>query len=182
MHVMVDLETLATSTDTIVLSLGACKFNIEDFSIEGTFYRVLDMKTQIDMGRKVDPGTLGFWLKQDPEVMRSLFRESIYQGISPDQCFAEFSDWLYDDEKLEGVWSNGSNFDIAILDHLWSHKEDKLWPHTKIRDVRTLVHAARGFVSKKDIPREGIAHHALDDAVYQAKYISEMWQVLRRDG
>jgi inhibitor of KinA sporulation pathway (predicted exonuclease) len=38
----------------------------------------------------------------------------------------------------------------------------------------------RGANPKKDLPFEGVQHNALDDAKHQAKYVSAIWQTLKK--
>jgi hypothetical protein len=42
-------------------------------------------------------------------------------------------------------------------------------PFRAHRDIRTLTHFA-GFI---DVKRSGVAHDAIDDCIYQAKYITK---------
>ncbi|MCV8018502.1 3'-5' exoribonuclease, partial [Escherichia coli] len=48
------------------------------------------------------------------------------------------------------------------------------------RDVRTIVELGKAidFDARTAIPFEGERHNALDDARYQAKYVSAIWQKL----
>lgn len=55
------------------------------------------------------------------------------------------------------------------------------WKFYSVRDCRTVEDMAQGLVCRKDIERRGDHHNALDDAVYQAEYISAMWKALKND-
>ena len=65
-HAMIDLETLGTKPDGVVLTLGAIKFNpyTQTEPDKGLYIR-LDVDEQTKMGRSVDDGTLEWWGKQD---------------------------------------------------------------------------------------------------------------------
>ncbi|ORT44652.1 endodeoxyribonuclease [Escherichia coli] len=54
------------------------------------------------------------------------------------------------------------------------------WRYYNDRDVRTIVELGKAidFDARTAIPFEGERHNALDDARYQAKYVSVIWQKL----
>ena len=67
--VMLDLETLATSHNPVVLTLGATKFN--PFTLQEPFedlYLKLDVDDQMARGRDVSEDTLEWWGKQSAEI------------------------------------------------------------------------------------------------------------------
>ena len=50
-----------------------------------------------------------------------------------------------------------------------------------MRDMRTLVEVGQmitGTDMRSKVPFEGVKHCAVDDAVWQAKVVSEIWKVL----
>lgn len=57
---MLDLETLATSPNSVILTFGAIKFDPFDASKEMTdgLYLRIDVDEQIALGRHVDQGTV----------------------------------------------------------------------------------------------------------------------------
>lgn len=177
-HVMIDLETLGTDPDCIVISLGAVEFD-PDTGVQGReYYRVLSTKKQELLGRTKTQSTLNWWNKfkgtEAGEVLvtSECCADSFYEALS------DFREWFPSNGK---PWGNGANFDISILNHAYKQiGVNPPWRFWNIRDVRTVVDMASLFMEK---PKEvaGIAHNALDDAKHQAKYVSEMWQVLRED-
>uniref|UniRef100_UPI00050A7E94 3'-5' exonuclease n=1 Tax=Escherichia coli TaxID=562 RepID=UPI00050A7E94 len=54
------------------------------------------------------------------------------------------------------------------------------WRYYNDRDVRTIVELGKAidFDVRTAIPFEGERHNALDDARYQAKYVSAIWKKL----
>lgn len=81
------------------------------------------------------------------------------------EALCEFATWL---PKNSNVWGNGSRFDNEILDNAykscglvtpWSHRQDRCY--RTIKDLHPEV---------KYIPPV-IKHHALEDAVAQAKHL-----------
>ncbi|EJE5400891.1 3'-5' exoribonuclease, partial [Shigella flexneri] len=89
------------------------------------------------------------------------------------------------------VWGNGANFDNTILRRSYerqgipcrSYERQGIpcpWRYYNDRDVRTIVELGKAidFDARTAIPFEGERHNALDDARYQAKYVSAIWQKL----
>jgi hypothetical protein len=62
---MIDLETLATSTDAAILTIGAVKFDpfgkdIQEPQMESFYVRV-DLDSCHDIGLKVNDDTIAWW-------------------------------------------------------------------------------------------------------------------------
>ena len=68
-HAMIDIETLATSPEAVILSVGGVKFdpytNEEPHS--GLYLR-LNVDEQSELDRHVDDNTLEWWSKQDAKI------------------------------------------------------------------------------------------------------------------
>ena len=176
-HIMIDLETLGTSVNAPVISIGACAFDISTGKIdETTFYRRVDWASAV-RGRKLDVATIKWWMEQSEDARR----EVLEPGDPIENVLTSFNDWIKPFAQEDGnvfVWGNGACFDITILETLYDlHDAPTPWQFWEVRDVRTIVHMADGIVKKPELSK-GTAHHALDDAVHQAKYVSKMWQTL----
>lgn len=170
--VMIDLETLGTDPDCIILSIGVCGFDIMTGQIIRTLYNTISMESQ-DHIRTVSGGTIRWWMDQSKEA-KQVFNESNYHLQS---ALYGLSTWL---EPYSTVWGNGATFDISILEDAYAqHKIEIPWPLWNIRDVRTICDVASHLVYKKDFEFTGTPHNALDDAVHQAKYVSAMWRALK---
>lgn len=166
---MIDIETLGTSIDCAFISIGACLFNpfSGEVDTKNTFYRRIDWDSALKC-RSFETSTIRWWLKQNQEA-----REEICKRGQPlDKVLADLHEWLPFDPI---VWGNGSNFDIAILDH--AYNGDPKWKFWNIRDVRTVVDIASGIVDRPKM--EGVCHNALEDTIHQAKYVCKMVQKLR---
>jgi hypothetical protein len=74
---MLDIETLATTPDAVVLSFAAVKFN--EFNAQETYIDeinvALDVDEQINLGRTVNPETLNWWATQPKEIQEAAFAE-----------------------------------------------------------------------------------------------------------
>ena len=68
-HAMVDIETLGTKPNSVVLTVGGCKFNPFTMDEPFDFFLMkLDVDQQIEQGRFVDDKTLEWWGKQDAKI------------------------------------------------------------------------------------------------------------------
>ena len=68
-HATIDIETLGTSPNTVVLTIGGIKFDpLADDCLHSEFYYRLDADEQIGIGRTVDEKTLEWWETQPEEI------------------------------------------------------------------------------------------------------------------
>ena len=162
-HLMIDLETLGTTADAVILSIGAVKFDLESDKVDDEgFYGSVSVESNLDANRKISEDTLLWWLKQ-PAAAQAVFHED---KLSLEQTLIDLSDWLGDSERI--VWSKGANFDIPVLEHAFKqfHMQPP-WEFWNTRCVRTYMAlpGAKGIRA----PTEGVKHNALSDAYEQAK-------------
>lgn len=157
-----DLETLGTSANSKILSIGAAYFDRYSGAIGRTLYLILD--TNDDPQGEVSEATLKWWSEQEAAA-RAVFsygvkckaRDAVIalqEFVDPDAC----------------VWGNGSSFDITILgSYIVRHGHREPWKFWNVRDMRTVVDLA----GNPALPFVGTKHNAVDDAVHQAKVIAE---------
>ena len=171
-HVMVDVESLGTNNDSQLLSIGACEFNGKG-DVLRTFYRVIDIEENTHVN--ATPSTIVFWVDQGPGLLELLNDK----GGKPEyEVLYDLAAWLA--ERREGLelWANGTKFDISALESLYkAHGCPVPWKYNADRCMRTL----RRFAGNLDIDFNGRPHHALDDAVWQAKYVAAACEKLGLD-
>lgn len=114
---MIDLETMATEPDAVVLSIGACFFDLETGKIGEKFYICLDINEQEEMNRVVDPKTLAWWNGQSKDA-RKVFTEKKYPV---EHCLNEFTNFILSNGNKSSImpWGNGSGFDVSIMESLY---------------------------------------------------------------
>lgn len=163
--VMIDLETLGTTSETPVVSIGAAFFDIEKKLMGPTFYMILEINEQIARGRKPTGDTLRWWMSQ-ADAAKRVFHE---KAKPPLEVLQTFVMWYKQVNPKAHAWGNGSSFDISIMDHIMrEYKIDPPWGYNRIMDLRTF----KRFQGKGEyIQKSGTAHNALDDAVSQAQYV-----------
>ena len=164
MDIMLDLETLATSPDSVVLTFGAVKFNPFDDQQEpdsGLYFRI-NVDEQIALGRNVGAGTVAWWGQQNAEVREEALGE--HDRVSLEEFTKELNRFVVGADR---IWAQGPVFDIVILENLYRQLQKPApWPYYAIRDSRTLLKALG------DTRKPGaMLHNALADCVSQAQAI-----------
>lgn len=168
-HLMVDMETMAVSPRSVVLSLGAVHFNPFGDEIYDEIYFKIDIDDQDKLGREIDPNTLDWWSKQDPDIMEEAFSPT---GRLPlDKAIDQFHKFAWGCDKF---WSHGATFDLVILEDLYRQLKRPLpWNYWQLRDTRTLFDL--GW--KPELSNEN-KHDALEDARRQAKGVQFVFSKL----
>jgi hypothetical protein len=169
---MIDLETLSTRPNAVILSVGAVKFNPHSDYIdmdEGLDLR-LDVDQQISMGRDLQEETIQWWEKQNKDVQEMVF--DINDRISINNFIKKLNKFLV---GVDSIWAQGPAFDIVILENLYRQLESPTpWQFWQIRDSRTLF-AVHGDPREKN--RVGV-HNALKDCYYQAIGVQQIYKKL----
>lgn len=175
-HVMIDLETLGTRPGSMIVSIGACVFDL-DTGIGSTFYEIIDASS----GAKgfnplvIDGNAIKWWMQQSEEA-RSIFNDPRARHIN--EVLLHFDRWLNEDAHAKFVWGHGASFDPVLLDAAFYSRDLKTpWSHKTIRDTRTVFELAQ--VSSEDFAA-GVKHNALDDAIAQAHAVIEAHKRLGR--
>ena len=168
MHLMVDLETLATTPNAAVLTIGACTVDPMSNEICKQFYEKIDIESQEPLESHIDNNTLEWWGKQDKQIQEDAFSEDGRIHLH-DAMKKLYSFGL----GTTNVWSHGSIFDIVIIENICSKLQQAVtWKFWEIRDTRTLFDLA-----KVELNIQG-KHNALTDAVAQAKGVQEAYKKL----
>ena len=111
MHLMIDLETLATTPDAAILTIGACKFDPRSNDVDETFYKRIQLDTQENYNRTINEDTLAWWSKQDKKIQEDAFGEGNDRIDLKDAMKKLYTFGL----GTKNVWSHGSIFDVIII-------------------------------------------------------------------
>ena len=170
MHLMIDLETLATSPDAAILTIGACKFNPHGTDIHSTYYERIILETQEGYERVINEDTLSWWSQQDKQIQEDAFGEGEDRIDLKDAMKKLYTFGL----GTSNVWSHGSIFDVVIVEDVCrSLQQAVTWKFWEVRDTRTLFDLA-----DISVRIEG-KHNALTDAVAQAKAVQQAYKKLK---
>jgi hypothetical protein len=162
-HIMVDIETLDTENTAVILSIGAC--GIQPNNLHRIFYEELNPETQEN--RTVSLSTQQWWKDQ---ASKGISMPSGKTHIK--DALNRFAGWI---EKCEGtpiIWCKGTDFDVKILtDAFKQYTIPVPWKYNDVRDARTLLKLHPQIT----YPTNPVPHHALQDALYQARYLTTIF-------
>lgn len=160
---MLDLETLGTTPGSIIVSIGAVKFDAS--GLGDTFYQRIDFAEAQKEGFKLNADTVRWWLGQSDESRQELVKTD--GCVDTAAALYMFNSFVGDSDPL--LWGNGASFDNSLLaaayEHLGISKPWKFWNDRCYRTMKGL---------HPDIPlakRTGTHHNALDDAISQAEHL-----------
>jgi len=177
---MIDLETMGRPPRGAIVAIGAVGFNIETGQVGEVLDLAVSLVSSSEMGMKIDPRTVLWWLDQDKEAVKTWLRPDAMDLTAA--CIA-FMDWygktLQADRKTR-IWAKGPSFDLVILQSaLRRCKMGAPWHHRQERCVRTIIDQAtqQGMV---ELERTELRHSAVEDCLYQIKQVHLAWGVLNR--
>ena len=171
-HGMIDLETLSTRPDAVILTLGAIKFNphSQEEPKDPMYFRV-DVDSQTAMNRHVMDDTLSWWTSQPKEIVEEALGEQ--DRISLDEMTRQLNRWCV---GIEVFWCQGPLFDYAILQNLYAQLNKPCpWHYWQIRDSRTLF----SLLPPDPAEKRSEMHNALADCDYQARKVQRYYQTLQ---
>ena len=123
--VVFDLETLGTHANAVILSVGAVavdsskEYKYEELLVNG-FYVTMEVKSQVDAGRKIEKDTLDWWATQGEDAMKVL--KPSENDMHWSKLMPAISDWFNSldiNSKDVLVYSRGSHFDFSIMHDLF---------------------------------------------------------------
>ena len=164
---MLDLETLGTQPGSVILSIGAVRFDRTGIDVAGKFYQTIKIQSCLDAGLTVDGDTIKWWLKQSEEARREIYdaKQSELTNI-----LTLFTFWC---GKSEYVWGNGAAFDNALLRSAYAAvKLSPPWESWNDMCFRT-VRAENPHIEPPEF--KGVKHHPVDDARHQAEHLIKIW-------
>lgn len=186
-HFMVDIETLSTAVNAVVLSIGAVEFDPSTGNIEREFYRELRLDMQRD--RHISGDTVQWWAKQLTENNAdNILTNPNSKKLDPHNAVFSLAEFLKcstygvttpeEYENIE-VWACDPDFDLAILSNLYESLylvvPWKFWNTRSVRTVRML-----NKIAGIEVPKSPVTHNALEDCIRQAREVSGLLSTLHR--
>lgn len=158
-RIMLDLETLGTRPGSVILSIGAVRF--DERAVLGTFYERVDARDAQNRGLSIDADTVLWWMAQSPEARAEIAQP----GWTLPAVLEGFTAWA---GEVDELWGNGASFDPVLLAAAY-HVCGAVppWQFWRERCFRTLKETFPDF---KPV-RAGTHHNALDDAMHQATWL-----------
>jgi hypothetical protein len=181
---MLDIETLSTQTNAVVLSIALTRFEPE-----ASVITVLDKyPTKVwypspfeQRSRDISIETVHFWINQTREAQKTAFR-AVTQPL--DQIHHEMYRFLQSavDQDPPEIWANSPAFDCTIVESLFANFKP-LWSFRQPRDLRTLKSIA-GSLSPEELQLANMLgpnrHSAADDAIYQAVQVQLLMKKVKK--
>lgn len=173
---MIDIETLGTRPGSVILSIGAAKFDPVDrgagAGIVDTFHQAITLASCTRVGLRMDPDTVEWWL--DDARRTAWDKLQSMAKVDLDEALLGLADWLRVDDTTR-IWANGADFDCVMLKTAYDVVGIPCpWTFRQTRCFRTLK--ALGRTPQPE--RLGTHHNALDDAVHQALWMRDMVEYL----
>lgn len=174
--VIIDIETLSTLPNAIILTIGAIKFNryekLKEFDDYETFYIRIDIDSCKKVGLKSDSDTIKWWKDQNKDVryetIQNPDRKSIEEALNGLSKFVENSQY---------IWSQGS-FDSVILENAYRACGIEIpWKFWNIRDSRTLFDVTKVDLKMIEYKKDS-THNALIDCYRQLIATANAFQKL----
>lgn len=179
-HIMLDIETLGTSSNSLVLSIGAV-----EFTLGGTVHRMFSVNLPvleqiINPIVEVDIDTIKWWKSQSEEAKKALLNKKASKTV-----LVGLLEFYYFIKTFENplLWGNGCTFDNVILRNLFkSFNLEFPTPFWTDMDVRTIVNVYDyEKVNRLTGKFEGTKHDAISDCLHQVKLVSNGYKLLRGD-
>lgn len=172
MHIILDLETLALTPDTIITEIGAIAFEImEDGTpqISEQLAINLDIPEQLALNRGFDPATIS-WAVSKKTI------PSHWRGATFRQALEQLRAFILAHQP-EAVWSWGKDFERPILDDAFASLSIPVpFHYTIMRCARDCWWLA--FGARKPSPH---AHHAIDDCHAELADLAQALSELRKN-
>lgn len=167
--IMLDIETLSTRPEAVILTIGILKFDPYSDTIDenkGLYLRI-NVDEQLALDRHVDDNTVEWWGKQADDVRDEALSDE--NRISLEEFTCQLNRYLVGSTS---IWAQGPVFDIVILEHLYKQLgKPAPWNYWQIRDSRTLF----GVHGDPRVKGRVGHHNALSDCVYQAEGIQRIY-------
>ena len=175
--IMIDLETLSTTPNSVILTIAGIRFNfskdyraVTDPYDMDFFYCRVDTDSQSN--RHIDPSTLQWWSNQKEDIREEAFNPE--DRLSLEDAMTAFNYWA---SGADRYWANGAAFDFPILETA----NDTLgftspWRYWQAMDARTIYKLVPEHYSPKQLK-----HHALYDCLNQIHKLNDCLLKLKID-
>jgi hypothetical protein len=184
-HLMIDIETLGTSPNAHILSIGVLAFSV-DGPIEWERWDIIPNSCK---GFDISPETVLWWLEQSETA-----RNGVIYGV-PDRPKQHIRSaliglcgfvrkWSCDSEKVF-IWANSPSFDIVIIENAMKKFDIKPpWIYRHLMDLRTLKRTWENMggtipdftgKTREYLGASSSEHDPIYDCIIQSFAVSHVW-------
>ena len=173
-HIMLDLETMGTSSNAAIIAVGAVEFDPATDTIGRKFYATVGLESSVKHGGVIDPMTVVWWMRQSSEAQREA-TTGIHDIETALNKFTQFCAGIGVPSDLI-VWGNGADFDNVIFSSAFNRLSWPCpWGQWNNRCYRTL----KSLAPHIKLQRTGTHHNALDDAESQARHAMQILRAIQ---
>ncbi len=166
-HIMVDIETLGSESNSAILSIGAVKFDINTGEVGDTFYKTISLDSCLKVGLTINADTIAWWMNNSTESQKALF-------LNTNLLICVLDDLSQFITKEDQVWGNSARFDLGLLQNAYNKVNLPIpWDFRKERCLRTLVSFNPDVKEHHNFTNT--KHNALDDCYNQIQYAVKIW-------
>lgn len=171
-HIMVDLETFGTESNSIILSISAMAFDPRtgDVLNDNYFDSHINVDSCVDVGLSFDPNTVFWWMEQSEIARKKIIEGQKNSSSTLYTTLTSFSRWINSFGFDVYIWGNSPRFDLGLLQCAYNKCKIKIpWKYSNELDVRTIIRFAPEI--KKNEINTGVSHSGIDDCEFQISYL-----------
>lgn len=176
MHLMIDIETLGTGPESVVLSVAMLPFGATIDALGKPIKFGINKEDQFIEGRRIDSATAVWWLRQSPAAI-AVMADMQENAVSLSRARGIIAETI--GLGYEGIWANDPDFDCAILRNLCPDISWPFWTHRSMRTVKALAEVNSIDLSKIVNPN---AHDPEQDCYTQVRQVMEVHNRLSESG
>lgn len=184
---MVDLETLSTESNALILTIGCVPFGLDGSLIVDKdlyFYNRVELSSynEIMDDFHMDFNTLLWWLDQEAEPLSEAFKTGPRKPI--EDVMASFALWIiqicnYCRSTEIAMWSHGKDFDCVVLQNAFKVFGIPCpWKYWDTRDTRTIYSLAGVDTRNIKMPEGFKSHNAIGDCLKQIEGIRQSFNII----
>lgn len=168
MHLMIDIETLGTGPNSVVLSVAMLPFGATVNELGRPTVFGINREEQVEDGRVICPKTAVWWMKQSPAALAKLAEaQENALSVSRARNIIETTIGL----GYHGIWANDPDFDCTILRDLCPDISWPFWTHRSVRTIKMLADHSGIDLSHIVNPTE---HDPAQDCYTQVRKVMEV--------
>lgn len=180
--IILDLETLATSSNALIFQIGATVLLPVVHSDKFFNIYINNALNELpEFSGEVDPETVAWWRSQpeDAQKWRTIVANCPNDLPTALMSFGRWVETLCDGDLTKvRVWGNGATADNVWLSNAYKRCQiPKPWTYKGDMCYRTLKNLYPQVVADK--LDGGVAHDALDDAIYERNHLIKILTYMR---
>ena len=182
MDIMIDIESLDTTPNCVILTIGAVLFNPKGSGVTERIELRPTLEDQTDIyNRTINEDTLRWWGEQSKEAQEEALGDWGREPLK--DCMEKLYKFCW---NHRAVWSNGAAFDVVAIETamrqtLTEHPNPIPWPFWSVRDTRT-IYEITGVSLKDKKYGTKTTHKAVEDAEHQALVVQDAYVKLIKAG